>query len=62
MVMLSQGITKPVEPLTFIPFSQIEEGFRLMETGDHMGKIILESHDDDLVPVCIGALLLQTHH
>ena len=52
MAMLSQGITKPVEPMTFMPFSQIEEGFRLMQIGKHMGKIILEAHDNDLVPVC----------
>ena len=51
MGMLAQGITKPVNPMTFMPFSRIEEGFRTMQIGKHIGKIVLEAHDEDLVPV-----------
>jgi NADPH:quinone reductase-like Zn-dependent oxidoreductase len=51
MGMLAQGIIKPVNPMTFMPFSRIEEGFRTMQIGKHIGKIVLEAHDGDLVPV-----------
>ena len=47
-----QGIAKPIHPTTFMPFSQIEEGFRLMQMGKHVGKIVFEVGDNDLVPVC----------
>ncbi|KAL6720039.1 hypothetical protein ACLMJK_001960 [Lecanora helva] len=46
-----QGIAKPIHPTTFMPFSQIEEGFRLMQMGKHIGKIVFEVGDNDLVPV-----------
>ena len=51
MGMLSEGITKPVDPMVFMPFSKIEEGFRTMQIGKHIGKIVFEAHDEDLVPV-----------
>ena len=47
-----QDIAKPIHPTTFMPFSQIEEGFRLMQMGKHVGKIVFEVGDNDLVPVC----------
>ena len=47
-----QNIAKPIHPTTFMPFSQIEEGFRLMQMGKHVGKIVFEVGDNDLVPVC----------
>ena len=46
-----QNIAKPIHPTTFMSFSQIEEGFRLMQMGKHVGKIVLEVGDNDLVPV-----------
>ena len=51
MGMLAQGITKPVSPVTIMPFSGIEEGFRTMQIGKHIGKIVLKAHDGDFVPV-----------
>ncbi|KAH8806011.1 fatty acid synthase S-acetyltransferase [Xylogone sp. PMI_703] len=38
------------KPLTVFPFSEIEASFRLMQAGKHIGKIVLEPHDDDIVP------------
>lgn len=32
-------------------FSHIEEAFRLMQTGKHVGKIVLGANENDLVPV-----------
>ena len=48
-----QNIAKPIYPTTFMPFSQIEEGFRLMQMGKHIGKIVFEVGDEDLVPVSL---------
>lgn len=50
MDLLRQGIAKPVMPVTSMPFSRVEEAFRLMQTGKHMGKVVLEAHDDEIVP------------
>lgn len=42
---------KPVNPVTTMDFSQIEEGFRLLQSGKHMGKVVFRAHDNDMVPV-----------
>ncbi|KAL8983680.1 MAG: hypothetical protein Q9205_002158 [Flavoplaca limonia] len=51
MDLLRSGAVKPVDPISVMPFSKIEEAFRLMQSGRHMGKIVLTTHDDDIVPV-----------
>jgi acyl transferase domain-containing protein/NADPH:quinone reductase-like Zn-dependent oxidoreductase/ubiquinone/menaquinone biosynthesis C-methylase UbiE len=51
MAMVKNGhITAPT-PLTVQPFSKIEETFRTMQAGKHIGKIVLEPRVGDLVPV-----------
>ena len=55
-----QNIAKPIHPTTFMSFSQIEEGFRLMQMGKHVGKIVLEVGDNDLVPVRSNFLHMQS--
>ena len=42
---------KPVTPLNVFSFSEIQKAFRLMETGKHIGKIVLEAHPEDKVKV-----------
>ncbi len=49
--LLRKKIAKPIHPTTIMPFSQIEEGFRLMQMGKHIGKIVFEVGEEDLVPV-----------
>ena len=49
--MLRQGITKPVAPLSVYPISEVENAFRLMQTGKHKGKIALSYSDNDVVPI-----------
>lgn len=49
---LAEGIICPVQPLKIMDFSQIEEAFRIMQSGKHMGKMVLKAGADDLVPVC----------
>ena len=43
-------ITEP-KPLHVFSYSQIQEAFRIMQTGSHIGKFVLEPHKTDIVPV-----------
>ncbi|MCJ1395325.1 hypothetical protein MMC18_008209 [Xylographa bjoerkii] len=49
--LLRKGISKPVFPLAIYPISQVENAFRLMQTGKHRGKIALSWNNDEVVPV-----------
>lgn len=51
MKLLADGIIRPIEPIKVMQFSQIEEAFRLMQTGKHIGKLVLKAGDEDVVPV-----------
>ena len=48
---LRHGIIKPVSPLNIYPVSEVENAFRLMQTGKHRGKIALSWAGKDVVPV-----------
>lgn len=52
---LRRGIIKPVSPLTVYPISEVENAFRLMQTGKHRGKIALAWVGKDVVPVLHNA-------
>jgi NADPH:quinone reductase-like Zn-dependent oxidoreductase/NADP-dependent 3-hydroxy acid dehydrogenase YdfG len=39
---LKKGITRLVTPITTYPASEVEAAFRLMQTGKHLGKIVLQ--------------------
>lgn len=43
------GIVKTVSPITTLPMSQISHGMRTLQGGKHMGKIVIEVMDDDIV-------------
>ncbi|PLN76124.1 iterative type I polyketide synthase [Aspergillus taichungensis] len=47
----AEGKIRDATPTTFMNYSQIEEGFRLLQAGKSLGKIIFVPHDDDLVPL-----------
>jgi NADPH:quinone reductase-like Zn-dependent oxidoreductase len=51
MDLVHQGVIRPITPITVYPYSQIESAFKLMQLGQHVGKIVLKPSDDDLVPV-----------
>ncbi|OJD32113.1 polyketide synthase [Diplodia corticola] len=51
MKCLSEGIIRPVQPVKTMKFSQIEEAFRIMQTGKHIGKMVLTAGADDIVPI-----------
>ena len=48
-----EGVVKSLQPVTAMSFSQIEEAFRTMQTGKHIGKIVLSPSDEDLVSVSV---------
>lgn len=48
----SQGILRPVSPITSFPYSKIEAAFRTMQGGDHIGKIVLMPQPADRIQVC----------
>ncbi|KAH0439698.1 hypothetical protein CcaCcLH18_02808 [Colletotrichum camelliae] len=50
MKLLGEGDIRPIDPLTVMYYSQIEEAFRIMQTGKHIGKMVLKAGYNDLVP------------
>lgn len=42
---------RAVSPITSFGISKIQDAMRLMQGGNHMGKIIIQSHSDDIVQV-----------
>ena len=50
MDLFQKGIAKPITPVVSFPFAQLEDAFRMMQTGKHIGKIVLEPTEYDLVP------------
>jgi len=49
-LMKEKKITLP-KPLEVYSGSQIEDAFRFMQSGKSKGKMVIEFHDDDMVPV-----------
>lgn len=46
MGFLGQGKIKPIRPLTVFDAVDISQAFRFMQTGKHMGKIVVKMPDD----------------
>lgn len=51
MRLMRQGVLRDATPLHVLPYSQLEAGFRLLQSGKHMGKIVLTAGQEDVVPV-----------
>ncbi|RAL13057.1 type I polyketide synthase [Aspergillus homomorphus CBS 101889] len=49
--LLKKGAIRPVGPITRFGMSEVEKAFRTMQTGKHMGKIVLEPRVGDAVKV-----------
>ena len=49
--LIRQGSVGLVKPITVYKYSEMEKAFRLMQQAKHMGKIVIQAHPDDLVPV-----------
>ncbi|KAI3400337.1 hypothetical protein diail_3354 [Diaporthe ilicicola] len=51
MKLLEEGVVRPIGPLTVMNYSQLEETFRIMQTGKALGKIVLKPGENDPVPI-----------
>lgn len=49
--MLDSGIYKSAYPLNVYPMCDVEQAFRLMQSGKHTGKLVLRVRPDEKVPV-----------
>ncbi|KAE8415268.1 hypothetical protein BDV36DRAFT_298242 [Aspergillus pseudocaelatus] len=47
--LISNGILRPVQPITAYGISEIEAAFRSMQTGKHQGKLIIDMRMEDRV-------------
>ncbi|KAH9205133.1 fatty acid synthase S-acetyltransferase [Leptodontidium sp. 2 PMI_412] len=48
--LIETGSLRPVFPLQIFTLSEVEKAFRYMQTGKHMGKVIVKVDDSDMVP------------
>ncbi|KAF2865597.1 hypothetical protein BDV95DRAFT_652025 [Massariosphaeria phaeospora] len=46
-----EGKIRPPSPVQVFKGSEIQQAFRLMQTGKHMGKLVVEFADEDIVEV-----------
>ena len=56
---------RPIQAVKTFTFSQIEEAFRFMQAGKHVGKVVAVPNENDIVPVSsLGLFLsrLNTNH
>ncbi|KAL9575803.1 hypothetical protein ACKAV7_000045 [Fusarium commune] len=49
--LLAKGSITPPQPLSVCSYSDIQQAFRIMQSGSHMGKLVLKAQHDDLVMV-----------
>ena len=49
--LLRQGAIRPIQPIAMFPIRDLEKAFRTMQTGKHVGKIIVKPMENDLVKV-----------
>lgn len=47
----SQGVIRPIHSVTAYPTSQAAKAFRLLQTGKHIGKVVLTTPPDQQVKV-----------
>ncbi|TAQ83605.1 hypothetical protein B7494_g8071 [Chlorociboria aeruginascens] len=51
MELFVTGQLTPVSPITVMPLTQMEDAFRFLQAGKHMGKIVLSANDDTIVNI-----------
>jgi NADPH:quinone reductase-like Zn-dependent oxidoreductase len=49
--LVGQGVIGPVSPVTAYPIRQLSQAFRLLQTGKHIGKVVLSIAPDEQVKV-----------
>ncbi|KAK7956628.1 uncharacterized protein PG986_005850 [Apiospora aurea] len=48
--LIHDGSLKPVQPIQRFTMRDVEQAFRYMQTGKHMGKVVISVDDADIVP------------
>lgn len=56
---IKRGVVKPIQR-TLFKWNQVEEAFRYMSTGKHMGKVIIKMREEETEKVCIARPLTVT--
>ncbi|KAK5997537.1 Highly reducing polyketide synthase gloL [Cladobotryum mycophilum] len=51
----SEGHIKPIAPITIFPARDISDAFRYMQSGKHIGKIVVTMPEDASNPSAVGA-------
>ncbi|KAI3336843.1 putative polyketide synthase [Xylariaceae sp. AK1471] len=49
--LIREGSVSLIKPTTVYRYSEMEEAFKMMQQVEHVGKIVLRVHPEDLVPV-----------
>ena len=52
MDLVSDNKLRPITPRTTFSNAQVEQAFRLMQSGKHTGKIVIQAEKSDQVMVC----------
>ncbi|KAL3473806.1 hypothetical protein BJX99DRAFT_272015 [Aspergillus californicus] len=55
LTMAEQGKINPAQPIHCYGVSDIEKAMRLMQSGKHIGKVVIEMRDDDAVMTVLNA-------
>ena len=55
----SRKVLDPIKPLNIFPISEMQKAMRMMQSGKHIGKLIIDCTGDQVVQVCC-LLLLDT--
>ncbi|KAJ5168896.1 uncharacterized protein N7482_004490 [Penicillium canariense] len=60
MNLLREGKVKPIRPLTIFDAVNVDQAFRFMQTGNHMGKIVMRMPENPSdLPVCHSSTFIS---
>ena len=51
--LLEQGIIRNISPITTYPLADVARAFRIMQAGNHIGKLVLVPGHEDMIKVCV---------
>ncbi|KAI2485626.1 Mycocerosic acid synthase [Pyrenophora tritici-repentis] len=60
--MIHEGAIKPIAPLQIFTMAEVEKAFRHMQTGKHMGKVVVRVDDEDVVRAVPRIPRVRIHH
>ena len=62
MTLVKQGKLQPAQPLNILPISEITQAFRHLQSGNSVGKTVIEFGQEDLVTVSFSSTFLSLRH